>query len=72
MSMKSYSSPKVISHQAVEFGTVNISNNFFYQWCKCYNFKPFICKLFYGDGNFKGGSGVSTPLGHLDGWTPKK
>ncbi|MGU3473417.1 hypothetical protein ACLBWT_19990 [Paenibacillus sp. D51F] len=70
--MKSYQSPRIIMHQAVEFGTVNISNNFFYQWCKCYNFKPFICRLFYGNIGPKGASGISTPLDFPEGWIPKK
>lgn len=71
--IKTYSAPRMLVHQAVEFGTVNISNNFFYQWCKCYNFKPFICRLFYGNiGPSGGGKGFSAPLDHLEGWTPKK
>lgn len=70
MSTRTYSAPKIIMHQAVEFGTVNISNNFFYQWCKRCNFEPFICKLFYGNHGSGGGKGTK-PFGHLDGWKPK-
>lgn len=68
--MKPYQAPAVISHQAVEFGTVNISNNFFYKWCKSQNFQPFICKLFYGPGGPEGPGGPCgcgpKPLGYLD------
>ncbi|QJC51141.1 hypothetical protein HGI30_05895 [Paenibacillus albicereus] len=67
MSMKPYCAPAVLGHQSVEFGTVNISNNFFYKWCKSQNFAPFICRLFYGPGGPGGPCGCGTkPLGYLD------
>lgn len=59
--MKAYNPPKVIMHEQVEFGTVNISNNFFYRWCKQFNFRPFICRLFFGSGSV-GGDMASTSL----------
>ncbi|MGU3473418.1 hypothetical protein ACLBWT_19995 [Paenibacillus sp. D51F] len=68
--MKAYNPPKVILHQSVEFGTVNISNNFFYKWCKQFNFRPFICRLFYGSGSIGGANGIHAPFDGVKG-TPK-
>lgn len=64
--MKTYSPPKLLMHTAVEFGTTNISNNFFYQWCKAHHFEPFICKVIYGPGGPGGPCGCK-PLSYLDG-----
>ncbi|CDN41897.1 MULTISPECIES: hypothetical protein [Paenibacillus] len=64
--MKPYMAPAVLMHQTVEFGTVNISNNWFYKWCVSQGMKPFICKLFYGSNPGNPPCGCSKPLGYLD------